>query len=110
MSDGKHENSETYGKARSAFDGLSMDEQATFLVESVVTMMAEGVGQAGKAVSRILDDLAEKLDDLRADEAGEKQPRPASPPKAGKKASTARKKSSGTRRPKSGTGGASGGA
>lgn len=101
MSDDKHERSEDYGKARSAFDGLSMDERASFLVESVVAMLADGVGQAGKVVSSVLDDLADKMDDYCAEEeeaAGESDAKSA--PKAAKKAPTARKKTPGSRRAK----------
>lgn len=100
MSDDKHERSEAYGKARSAFDGLSMDERASFLVDSVVAMMAEGVGQAGKVVSSVLDDLAEKLDDCCKEETAADSEAPKGQAKAGKKAPSAGKKTPGSRRAK----------
>lgn len=107
MSDEKHGRSEAYDKARSAFDGLSMDERASFLVESVVAMMAEGVGQAGKIVSEVLDDLAQKMEDCGAEEqAGGAEaggPEKAKEP-AARKPRAAKKKSSGGQARK-GTGG-----
>ncbi len=104
MSDDKHERSEAYGKTRSAFDGLSMDERAAFLVDSMVAMMAEGVGQAGKVVSSVLDDLAEKLDDCCKEDDPAEAPAPKARAKAAKKAPSAGKKTPGSRRSRSGGG------
>jgi len=105
MSEGKSERSDTYGKARSAFDGLSMDERASFLVESVVAMMAEGVGQAGKVVSSVLDDLAEKLEDLSREDqdepaAAEPEPEKAAKTSSRRKKASGAKKASGGRKPR----------
>lgn len=49
--------SEEYRQARAAFDTLNIGDQAVFLVESVVTVMARGLEEAGRTLAHALDDL-----------------------------------------------------
>ncbi len=67
-----NDKSQEYERARAAFDALRMDERAAFLVESLVAMVADGVGEAGRVVKEVVDDMAEALDGLSCadDEAG----------------------------------------
>lgn len=64
----EQEKSQEYGQARAAFDSLRMDERAAFLVESVVSMLAEGVGEAGRVVSEVIDEMAQNFDSCCEDE------------------------------------------
>lgn len=66
MSD--QEKSKEYEGARAAFDALGMEERAAFLVESVVAMLAEGVGEAGRVVSEVVDEMARAMDGCCADD------------------------------------------
>ena len=65
----ENDKSHAYGQARSAFDALKMDERAAFLVESVVAMLAEGVGEAGRVVSEVIDEMARGVDACCDDDA-----------------------------------------
>lgn len=47
---------EAYNEARSAFDGLKIEEQAIFLVESAVSMLAHGIEQLGAMMARQFED------------------------------------------------------
>lgn len=47
---------EAYNEARSAFDGLKIEEQAIFLVEAAVSMLAHGIEQIGAMMARQFDD------------------------------------------------------
>lgn len=46
-----------YRRAREAFDDLRVEDQAVFIVEAAVGVLARGVEQAGHAVADALDDL-----------------------------------------------------
>ncbi|MDZ4701587.1 MAG: hypothetical protein SH809_17885 [Rhodothermales bacterium] len=47
---------EAYNEARSAFDGLKIEEQAIFLVESALSMLAQGIEQVGAMMARQFND------------------------------------------------------
>ncbi len=49
---------EAYNDARNAFDGLKIEEQALFLVESAISMLAQGIEQVGAMMARQFDDEA----------------------------------------------------
>ncbi len=53
---------EAYNEARNAFDGLKIEEQALFLVESAVSMMAQGIEQVGAMMARQFDDEADRTE------------------------------------------------
>lgn len=46
-----------YRRVREAFDDLRVEDQAVFLAEAAVGVLARGVEQAGRAVADALDDL-----------------------------------------------------
>lgn len=100
----ENDKSKEYGQARAAFDSLKMDERAAFLVESVVAMLAEGVGEAGRVVSEVIDEMARNVDSYCSDEAdASKKPDAAPADKAaGETRRSAAKASAkpGSRRPK----------
>jgi hypothetical protein len=47
---------EVYNEARRAFDGLKIEEQAIFLVESAMAMVAQGIEQFGSMMARQFED------------------------------------------------------
>lgn len=81
-----NDKSQEYERARAAFDALRMEERAAFLVESLVAMVADGVGEAGRVVQEVVDEMAEALDGLscKDDDAGPAAAADA-PPKAAPK-------------------------
>lgn len=76
---------DSYQSARKAFDALDIEDRALFLLEATVTTIGRGIEEAGRALSRVLEDLVAGP--------GEPPPEDAEPaPEAGKK--TTRKSSS----------------
>ena len=59
MSEHQHDNH--FRDLRTAFDSLEVDDQARFLVEAALSLMANGAKEAGNVVSSVVDDLAETL-------------------------------------------------
>lgn len=64
----KQPHSEQYERARGAFDQLGIEDRAVFLIEAVVTTMADGVEKAGRALADELDWLFKKGKEQAADE------------------------------------------
>jgi hypothetical protein len=60
--------SEEYRQARAAFDTLNIGDQAVFLVESVVAVMARGLEEAGRTLAHALDDLFRPAPEAAAEE------------------------------------------
>lgn len=48
---------EQYRRVRDAFDDLKVEDQAVFLAEAAVGVVARGIEQAGHAVAEALDEL-----------------------------------------------------
>jgi hypothetical protein len=53
--------SDAYHNLRSGFDALEVDEQARFLVEAAMSLVANGAREAGNAVSTIVDDIVDNI-------------------------------------------------
>jgi hypothetical protein len=80
---------EAYNEARNAFDGLKIEEQAIFLVESAISMLAHGIEQVGAMMARQFDEEADKAEGTAA-----------TPPRTTKKAGGAKPtKSAAARKP-----------
>ncbi len=60
MSDEKKTN-DAFHNLRNSFDELQADEQARFLVEAAMSLVANGAREAGNAVSSVVDDLVDGL-------------------------------------------------
>lgn len=70
--------SEAYRQARAAFDTLNIGDQAVFLVESVVAVMARGLEEAGRTLAHALDDLfrpAPKAEEAADDSSPDAEPK-----------------------------------
>jgi len=93
MCAGNKEKSKKYADTESSFDDLKMEEKLAFLVESTVKMVAQGVQEAGEAVTDALDTLKADIR-KRAEEAdGEQEEAEAATEKKSEKSSDAPKKS-----------------
>lgn len=91
-------NGSAFQDLRNSFEGLEVDEQARFLVEAALSLVANGAREAGNAVQSVVDDLvetiqrereAEQADESEAEAGAEKKAEPKTRAKAGK---TTRKK------------------
>ena len=58
MCDNNTEKTKKYTKTRSSFDDLGANEKASFLVESTIQMVVEGVRQAGDVVADVLKNVS----------------------------------------------------
>ncbi|MFT4604884.1 MAG: hypothetical protein ACI9W4_001623 [Rhodothermales bacterium] len=100
MSDEKKTN-DAFHNLRDGFDDLQVDEQARFLVEAAMALVANGAREAGNAVSSVVDDLVENLKaerDACCDDDADPTPEPE--PKPAAKAKPAAKKTTRKRAPK----------
>lgn len=69
MTKDKDRRSEEYSSTRNAFDELNLEEKAFFLLESTAKAVIDGVQDAVKTVSDIME---EAIADLKKDMKGEK--------------------------------------
>lgn len=74
----KQPHSEQYERARGAFDELGIEDRAVFLIEAVVTTMAEGVEKAGRVLADELDGLFRKSREQASGEGGTSTAKPPS--------------------------------
>jgi hypothetical protein len=92
------EKSKEYDKTRSSFKDLGSNEQATFLLESTIQLVVDGVRQAGDAVSEALKTVSSEFakktgesEPAAEKEAEAKPPKAASEPKKKKQSSASKK-------------------
>lgn len=57
----KKEHDNPFRDLRTEFDRLEVDDQARFLVEAALSLMANGAKEAGNVVSSVVDELADAL-------------------------------------------------
>jgi hypothetical protein len=82
--------SDAFHNLRSGFDALEVDEQARFLVEAAMSLVANGAREAGNVVSTVVDDIVNNInqdqesDDSAAPEAAKAAPKPAPKKRAAK--------------------------
>lgn len=74
----KQPHSEQYERARGAFGELGIEDRAVFLVEAVVTTMAEGVEKAGRVLADELDGLFRKSREEASEEGRASKTKPPS--------------------------------
>ena len=97
MSDEKKTN-DAFNTLRDAFDALQVDEQARFLVEAAMSLVANGAREAGNVVSSVVDEVVDGIkreresccDDSEADseDAAAEEPKPKAKPKPAAKKTT----------------------
>ena len=100
MSD-ENKTNDAFHNLRNGFDELQVDEQARFLVEAAMSLVANGAREAGNAVSSVVDDLVDGLKrerDACCDDEAEEETKAESKPAA--KAKPAAKKTTRKRAPR----------
>lgn len=50
-----HDSREDYEQARSRFDRMNLEDQATFWVQATASLLARGVQEAGRSIAREMD-------------------------------------------------------
>ena len=96
MSENQHDNH--FRDLRTAFESLEVDDQARFLVEAALSLVANGAKEAGNVVSSVVDDLAETLRREWHEDTGEEESGPTSTSSAGGSGKTGTgKKTAGSR-------------
>lgn len=87
--------SKSYEKARKTFDSLDMEERARFLLESTVSIVADGLE---KVSTKLTSEMESVFDQCRDEEDADMDAAPAAKKSAPKKKSAAKKKTSSKKR------------